>query len=130
MSTKQRYTFRKEERLKSRKLIEDLFKTGTSFACFPLRIIYLHPTNSLPCPQAAFSVSSKSFKKAVERNRIKRLMRESYRLQRNAVFQDLGEPQKNVVVFFIFTGKSLPQYQQVYQKMGMALHRLHQVLAG
>ena len=90
----------------------------------------MHPARTLPYPQAAFSVSSKSFKKAVERNRIKRLMRESYRLQRHNFFQDLEDSQKNLAVFFIYTGKTLPRYPELYEKMGMAMRRLHSALAG
>ena len=86
MEKQVRYTLNKDDRLKSRKAIEYLFKEGKSFSIFPLRVLYTinaaseKPTNNL---RAGFSVSTRNFKKAVDRNRIKRLLREAYRLQKH-----------------------------------------------
>ena len=79
-----RYTLGKEERLKSRKLIDQLFKEGKSFSSFPFRVVWKYlPSASDSFLKAGFTVSTKHFKKAVDRNRIRRLMKEAYRLQKN-----------------------------------------------
>ena len=74
--------------------------------------------------QAAFSVSIKNFKKAVERNRIKRLMREAYRLQKVTLKNKLEEKQQSLLVFIIYTDNKLPEYKIIYEKMGDSLDGL------
>ena len=124
MEPKQRYTFKKEEKLKSRKAIEQLFKEGKSFSIFPFRILWeIKEANSSPL-QTGFAVSSKHFKKAVDRNRIKRLMREAYRLQKNDLQNHLTQQQKQVVVFFIYVGNELPEYPFIFEKTKAVLNRL------
>lgn len=77
--------------------------------------------------QAGFSVSTRYFKKAVDRNRIKRLMREGYRLQKNALAASPAAAAKKINVFFIYTGNELPAYELVFEKMGAALKRLQKI---
>ena len=79
--------------------------------------------------QAAFSASSKNFKKAVERNRIKRVVREAWRLQKPSLNLALQENQQCMAVFIIYTGNALPQYKTVYDKMGKALEKLEKLVA-
>ncbi|MEO6583853.1 MAG: ribonuclease P protein component, partial [Ferruginibacter sp.] len=90
MDNLQRYFFGRPDKLKSRKLIEQLFKTGRSFSNFPFRVVWLSK-NDLAHLQAGVGVSSRYFKKATDRNRIKRLIREAYRLQKNTLQQHLLE---------------------------------------
>lgn len=112
------------EKLKSRKLIQQLFKEGKSFSHFPFRVIYIQPENNHSHLQSAFSVSSKNFKKAVDRNRIKRLMREAYRLQKFSLQNELEESGKYLAVFIIYTGNEIPVYNAISEKMAAALNRL------
>lgn len=108
-------TFGKEERLKSKKLIEKLYKDGTSIKAFPLRMVYVQTahTSKFPC-QVAVSVPKRNFKLAVERNRIKRLLRETYRLQKQIVYDELKEP----YIFMIsYIGKEEKKYEEIYKKM-------------
>ena len=124
METKQRYTFKKDEKLKSRKTIEQLFKEGKSFSNFPFRVLWKFTETKISTMQTGFAVSSKHFKKAVDRNRIKRLMREAYRLQKNDLQNQLKLQQKQLAVFFIYIGNELPEYEFIFDKTGAVLSRL------
>lgn len=117
-------TLGKKERLKSRKLIDELFSTGHSFSNFPFRVIWKENTKAENSLQAAFSASSRSFKKATDRNRIKRLMREAWRLQKQDLKTYLDSSNKAVTVFIIYTGNELPLYKQVAEKMEAVIKRL------
>lgn len=101
-----------------------LFKDGEAFSIFPLRIVYSFKENNLHCVKAGVSVSAKNFKKAVDRNRIKRLMREAYRLQKNSLTAAVKKSGKQLSVFFIYTGNELPEYKLIFEKMNKALYRL------
>jgi ribonuclease P protein component len=107
-----RFLFKKEERLSSKKIINRLFSEGESFLAYPVKIIFLKTTLPTSFPaQVAFTVSKKNVKKAVHRNRIKRLMREAYRLNKNELYQLAGDNQH--AIFFIFIGKKIPDFKQV-----------------
>ncbi len=72
-------------------------------------------------------VSSKNFKKAVDRNRVKRVVREAYRLQKNELQEQLKERGVGMNIFFIYTGKELPVYSDTYEKVGKILIKLSQL---
>lgn len=128
MEPKQRYTFKKDEKLKSRKTIEQLFKAGKPFSNFPFRVLWMYNDTALSSLQTGFAVSSKHFKKAVDRNRIKRLMREAYRLQKNELQNQLSKTNKHLSVFFIYVGNELPDYDLIFEKTGNALKRLIKIV--
>ena len=73
---------------------------------------------------AGFGASKRNFKRAVDRNRIKRLSREGYRLQKEPLLRRLEEKGLSMAVFFIYTGRDLPDYPTVTEKIGVALHKL------
>jgi len=116
-----KYTLGKEERLKSRKLIERLYEEKNSVKVFPLRMIFLQTKHTSDFPaQVGVSVSKRNFKLAVDRNRIKRLMRESYRLQKEIVYNNLDKP----YVFMIsYLGKQECTYDEMFLKMEKLLKR-------
>jgi len=122
----------KNEKLKSRKRIERVFKEGKSFSLFPYRVYFLLEASpggvsrgiSRGPLQAGFGASRRNFKKAVDRNRIKRLSREGYRLQKEPLLRQLREKGLSMAVFFIYTGRELPDYPTVTEKIGVALHKL------
>ena len=79
--------------------------------------------------QFGVSVSKKYFKKAVHRNRIKRLIREAYRIQKLPLQQLLKDRAKPLQLFIIYTGKELPDYNLIYTKVAEALERLQKIIA-
>ena len=84
------YTFKKEERLCNKKLIDELFHNGSSFLCYPFKVSWLLVDEPAQFPaQVLFSVSKKRYKRAVDRNLIKRRMREAYRLHKQQHLYDL-----------------------------------------
>jgi ribonuclease P protein component len=78
--------------------------------------------------QAGVTVSSRRFKKAVQRNRIKRVMREVYRLQKMPLQEALVNRQKCLILFFIYLGKELPDFAELNKKMQLVLQRLLNLL--
>lgn len=115
-----KFTLGKQERLKSKKLIESLYKNGKSIKVFPFRMMYLQIKHTSKFPaQVGVSVAKRNFKKAPDRNRLKRLMRETYRLQKEIVYENLEEP----YVFMIsYIGRDEKPYKELYSKMNALLN--------
>lgn len=107
----------------SQKLIEKLFAEGTSFLVYPFKIVTLNIDIDGAYPaKVAFAVSKKLFKKAVQRNMIKRRMREAYRLNKHAHFLD-GNPSKKAIMF-IYIGKEILPYKKMEKSMIKTFHLL------
>lgn len=124
-----KFTLHKTERLKSRKSIERVFSAGSNFFIYPFKVQYLSiipSDNNTPILQAGVTVSTRNFKKAVDRNRIKRITREAYRVQKNELQQILKTKQKAMQIFFIYVGKEIPVFTQLHQKLSLILERLIQ----
>ena len=121
------FTLGKHERLKSRKAIEQLFSSGQRFNLSLFRVFYSFQKDGSTANyslQAGFSASSRVFKTAVHRNRIKRLTREAWRLQKNELQTKLKEQQQKLNVFLIYTGKELPVYSDIYTSVKTILSKL------
>lgn len=120
-----RFTLPSTERLKLRKQIETLFQTGEAFSVYPLRVVYgITPRDTQASPfLAGFSVPKKKMKLAVQRNRIKRLIRESWRVQKHLLAPALPA-NKQIHIFFIFTGKEMPVHADIYKSVQKAITTL------
>ena len=116
--------FPKSEILRNKATIKELFAEGHSFNCFPLRVIYLikprlHQSDGT---QVLFTVPRRSFKKAVDRNTIRRRIKEAYRLNK----QVLKQPDSKVYlqIGYIYIGKKIEDYQTIADKLKQSLKRL------
>ena len=120
------YGLDKKQKLKSRKLITEVFAQGKSFSVYPLRVTYLlKPSANTPGIQIGVSASKKNFKKAVDRNRMKRLLREAYRLQKNELLDKVKLSGIQCSVFFLYTGKEIAAYQEITAAMTKTLDQLN-----
>lgn len=119
-------TFRKDEKLCSQKLMGELFLSGNSFLSYPLRIVWkiaeALPTES-PA-QAGFSVSKKLFRHAVDRNRLKRMIRESYRLNKSNLYESLNRSGVKLAVMLIYIGKEELPYSKIQPAVSKAISKI------
>lgn len=114
---KSSYSFGKDERLCGKRDIQELFQKGSSFYLYPFRVLWLE--NSADQSRVLMSVSRRNFKRAVDRNLIKRRMREAYRLNRVA---DADRPPFNIA--FVYTAKEILPSDKIHNSVGKALSRL------
>lgn len=123
-------TLRKAERLNKKKAIEKMFAGGArSFSFFPLRVVYL-PMEELEAQAAILvSVSKRRFKRAVKRNRVKRQIREAYRLNKQQLVQAAGAGNCRVAVAFIYLGDRLFPSSVITEKVKLALARISEEIA-
>ena len=122
------FTLGKMERLKHRKIIEQLFREGRNFSVFPYRVYYMLLRESPSPLQAGFTASTRSFKKAVDRNRIKRVTREAYRLHKTLLVDELTTNNLNLAIFFIYTDKQLPAFAIVKDRVQGILQKLIKII--
>jgi len=122
-------TFTKEERISGKKDIDYLFSEGKSFIVYPLRIIYVEKQLTSDIPVSILvSVSKKRFKRAVKRNRIKRLVRESYRLNKSELSNFLSQQKKALLIAFLYLNNELCSYPEMEIAMKKALSTLQEKL--
>lgn len=119
------YNFNKNEKLKSRKLTELLFTKGDTFLVFPVKVVYLIAKEQQDYPiKIGVTTSIKKFKKAVDRNRIKRILKEQYRLSKHPLHKFVAEKKLNVIVFFMFIDKALPSKGLLDKKIPIIIDKL------
>lgn len=114
MPTPASHRFLPEERLKSRKAIAALFKDGQSFMAYPLRVVWMPAEIPEAAPvQMAVSVSKRFFKTAVQRNLLKRRIREAYRLHKHELLENMQTAGKNISLMLIYVGKEPLEYEEI-----------------
>jgi ribonuclease P protein component len=120
----------KKEKLKSRKQIDSLFASGKSFTVFPIRVTYKFVSNEDEHhAQIGVTVSKRYFKKAVDRNKVKRLLREAYRLQKAELAGQLQQSKLKAYLFFIYTDKTIASFDVYKTAMSACLRKLQNKLA-
>ncbi len=123
------YRFRKKERLCSKKMISQLFEQGRSIKTGCLRVIYLLLADELPNRvQVLISVPKKQFKNAVERNLLKRRIREAYRLNKSPLLKALDREDMFLLVSFVYNGKEIKLYQTIEESLVQGVIKLLDVI--
>jgi ribonuclease P protein component len=122
------FSYNKKEKLKSKKQLDQLFQSGKSLTVFPVKVFYMLAEEQDNIIKTGVGVSSRHFKKAVHRNRIKRLLREAYRTEKQPLHAYLNNNKKQLVLFLLFIDKELPQYALMKEKMKLCIQRLIHVL--
>lgn len=119
------HTFKKEERLSSKKLMDELFESGKSVTEYPIRIIWKEcELNSSYPVQLAIAVPKKLFKRAVHRNLLKRRIREAYRKNKDGIYKTLAGKGKKIAMVILFSGKEALSYEEIEKKLMVTLQKL------
>lgn len=121
-----RLTFTKEERLCSKIIIDKLFVEGKTVYSYPLRFVfYINPIENRKYPvEVVFSIPKRNFKKAVDRNLIRRRLREAYRLEKGSFYEPLVQNGKCVALMIIYTDKVIPDYQTIHHSLGKGMKKV------
>lgn len=118
-------TFKKEERLNNKKVIEYLFTNGSTFFSHPFKVVWCeHKTNTQYPASILISISKYNFRKAVVRNRLKRQCREIYRKNKNQLYGFLETKGVNCVFALIYSAKDNLSYTELEKKIILILQRL------
>lgn len=111
-------TLCKEERISGTKRIEKLFSSGESFVSYPLRIVYVkRDKNEFADVAMMVSVPKKRFKRAVKRNRVKRLVREAFRLNKTLFWDVCDKNDTGLDIAFLYIKDELPEYKEIESAM-------------
>ncbi len=126
------FTLGKNERLKSKKSIDQLFNEGKGFSVFPYKVLYNFFEKEIDTNAShlkfGVAVSSRHFKKAVDRNKVKRLTREAYRVQKNELRDLVKKMDIQLNVFFIYTAKEIPPFEMLNEKVVQIIHKLLSII--
>lgn len=118
----------KAERLKSRKQIDVLFAKGKAVSAPPVRAIYLFTPAETGSLLVGVTASKKHFKKAVDRNRVKRLLREAYRLQKETLAEPVKATAKSGAIFFVYADKTIANFETIKAAVGKCLEKLSKIV--
>jgi len=124
-----RNTFSKQQRLKSRKKLQEVFARRKAVFSDNLKILYFIENATAGLVKCGVGLSGRHFKKAVDRNRVKRLLREVYRLQQHPLNEIAEQNQKEISIFILYAGRELPDYDRLYGNVGVALQKLSNLQA-
>ena len=123
------FTYQKQDKLKSRKQTQYLFSKGQSIHAFPIKLIFTVEANEIRMVQAGVGAPSRTFRKAVQRNRVKRLLREAYRLEKPTFMEQLSLDNQRLNLFFLYTDAVVLTQLEIQTKLKEALNLLVKKLA-
>lgn len=123
------FTYQKRDKLKSRKQTQFLFSNGSAITIHPIRLLYTYETDlkeSLPSGllQAGVGAPSRHFRKAVQRNKVKRLLREGYRLEKPNFINALHLNNAKLNLFFLYVDVNVQSQQQIQATIKLLLQKL------
>lgn len=121
------YTFKKEEKLCSRKAIEELVKGGYSEFCYPFKVQWKQTSIEQKSPvQIAFSVPKRIHKRANKRNTIKRRLREAYRINKFTLYDVLFAKELKIQILMVYISNEILTYQEIEVKLKKLLFQIEQ----
>ena len=119
------YTFKKEEKLCSQKIIGEIFLSGTSFLCYPLKVVWKEEVFTTPYPALiVFSVPKRLFKRAHDRNLLKRQLREVYRYRKNDLYKLLEMNDRKIAIMIVYIAKEKLEFGQIEDAMTKVIRKL------
>ncbi len=123
------YTFKKEERLCSKKLLDQLFSSGSSFLVYPFKVVYLREVLPVNYPsQVVIVVPKRRFRRAHDRNLIKRRIREVYRLHKhNLLYSFLKEHNMQILLSLQYVGKEIADFKMMDKKLQAVFRQLNKI---
>ncbi|MEY3873479.1 MAG: hypothetical protein RL363_200 [Bacteroidota bacterium] len=123
------FTYQKKDKLKSRKQTQNLFSNGKAIGVFPIKLIYtIEAIDTDGLLQAGVGAPTRTFRKAVQRNRVKRLLREAYRLEKPSFLTQFSLEHKRINLFFLYGNAEVLPQAEIQNKVRSALALLAQKL--
>ena len=120
-----KYSLNSTERIKQRKIIEEIFSSGNTIYKDYIRINYIKTDfDDDTIAKVSFSVPKKKFKRAYKRNRLKRIMREVYRKNKPEFYDILSNKNIKIALLFVYLDDEIKDYENIETKMKLALDKL------